>query len=240
MQGVGKVRTTKRSGWNVGGVPQVWVQQVESRKLFKQKVKLNEGFPYGKCISFAFEETLDPTESNGLAPFLPMSSEDYAKMDKHKLKYSENTQIQTAKLPRKVKPHKVEMTEYAPLAFEQLRKRFGISNKNYLQSLSELSGDGMVGDGKSGMLFFFTRDRRYVLKTVKPNEMDVFIKTHPTGTDKTMLEAYGCHMHTNPDSLLCRYLGLYRFRLGPRGKSSEIFLVCMQNSFDTQVVLHVC
>jgi len=58
-----------------------------------------------------------------------------------------------------------------------------------------------VGDGKSGMLFFFTEDRRYVLKTVKPNEMSVLV-------DKGMLTGYLKHMLDNPNSLICRFLGM--------------------------------
>jgi len=131
----------------------------------------------------------------------------------------------------KKKPRKVvfDMTEYAPSAFKELRNRWGISDLAYFKSLSQLSGDGAVGDGKSGMLFFFTRDRRYVLKTVKTNEMAVLV-------EKGLLRAYVKHMADNADSLVCRFFGIYSFKMGKPAR--DIILVCMQNSFDTRLVLH--
>jgi hypothetical protein len=116
------------------------------------------------------------------------------------------------------KPTVFEMTDYAPSAFKELRNRWEVSDLMYYRSLSKLSGDGAVGDGKSGMLFFFTQDRRYVLKTVKPNEMSVLV-------DKGMLGGYLRHMLDNPNSLICRFFGLYRFKMGPKGQSREIILV---------------
>lgn len=77
-----------------------------------------------------------------------------------------------------------------------------------------------MGDGKSGMLFFFTQDRRYVLKTVKANEMAVLVDqgsflapltclAELTGTDSNqtissgLLPAYLKHMMSNPGEYLC-------------------------------------
>ncbi|KAH9249545.1 hypothetical protein BASA81_012718 [Batrachochytrium salamandrivorans] len=119
-----------------------------------------------------------------------------------------------------------ELVEYAPAAFRELRNGWGVTDTRLLESVGALSGDGAVGDGKSGMLFFFSADRHFVLKTVKPNEMQVL---------SDFLRAYIRHMLDNPDSLICRFFGLYTFKFP--GQQS-INLVCMQNSFDTRLVLH--
>lgn len=60
------------------------------------------------------------------------------------------------------------LDEYAPGLFSSVRSRFGISEDQYHKSLVEegIHG-GLVGDGKSGMLFYFSRCKRFVIKTIK-------------------------------------------------------------------------
>ena len=195
-------------------------------EFFKQKVKLGAGFPYSASISHAISMSLQGDKASAmLAPPRQLSEAEFNDV----VAYSKLEVPDPDKSSKK--PLTYEMNEYAPGAFRELRGRYEVTDQSYLASLSRLSGDGAVGDGKSGMLFFFTEDRRYVLKTVKPNEMSVLV-------DKGMLGGYLRHMLDNPNSLICRFLGLYKFRMGPKGQARDIILVCMQNSFDTRLVLH--
>lgn len=57
-----------------------------------------------------------------------------------------------------------------------------------------------MGDGKSGMLFFFSKNRNYVIKTLKKSELKPMIE---------LLPDYYAHMREYPDSLLCRFLALF-------------------------------
>ena len=102
-----------------------------------------------------------------------------------------------------------EITEYSYKLFYFLRKLDGIeaqdiydsfnlkANKAALSSISE-------SKGKSGSFFFFTHDRRFVLKTMYPHECKTF---------DNMLEAYYKHIFkTNPNSLICRMYGCYGYK----------------------------
>ena len=66
------------------------------------------------------------------------------------------------------------MKNYAPKVFKIIRKRFGIANElSYINSVGDdcnpLSGQ-ILGEGKSGMLFFISHDKKYIVKTVKRSE----------------------------------------------------------------------
>lgn len=202
-------------------------------ELFKQKIKLGANFPYSRCISFAMESTLQGEKAGiVLTPDRDITIkelEEVVHYNKFELPLNDVDLRKIAQTKKKAKPVVFDMTEYTPSGFKELRNRWGITDYAYFRSLSQLSGDGAIGDGKSGMLFFFTRDRRYVLKTVKTNEMTVLV-------DNGLLKTYVRHMADNPDSLICRFFGLYTFKMGKPAR--EINLVCMQNSFDTRLVLH--
>ena len=54
--------------------------------------------------------------------------------------------------------------------------------------------------GKSGSFFFFSYDKKFILKTMNDNEMDIFIK---------MLPDYLDHFIKYPNSLLARIYGIF-------------------------------
>jgi hypothetical protein len=54
--------------------------------------------------------------------------------------------------------------------------------------------------GKSGSFFFFSYDKKFLLKTMNDSEMDVFQKALPE---------YFNHLRKNPDSLLARIYGIF-------------------------------
>ena len=60
--------------------------------------------------------------------------------------------------------------------------------------------EGALGDGKSGSHFFYSCDRKYVVKTVKKSEMPTLLG---------MLDKYVESQKANPVSLLPRFFGLY-------------------------------
>jgi hypothetical protein len=65
--------------------------------------------------------------------------------------------------------------DYAPCVFRSLRELFDVKHESYLESMSQPLQGGGQGDGKSGMCFFFSYDRKYVLKTVKAAEIPVLL-----------------------------------------------------------------
>ena len=59
---------------------------------------------------------------------------------------------------------------------------------------------GSVGDGKSGMLFFFSKNRNYVIKTLKKSELKPMLE---------LLPDYYEHMRTHTDSVRIRTKYIY-------------------------------
>mmetsp|Transcript_35072 Transcript_35072/g.69322 ORF Transcript_35072/g.69322 Transcript_35072/m.69322 type:complete len:634 (-) Transcript_35072:80-1981(-) len=111
----------------------------------------------------------------------------------------------------------------APRAFRRLRSvAFGLSEIEFRKSLSKPFSGGAQGEGKSGQLFFFSWDYRFIVKTVDDIEMHFF--------EKCMLDYCNHFMDTDKGasfdrggvtrSLLPRYLGVYTIKFqGGRKKS---------------------
>jgi 1-phosphatidylinositol-4-phosphate 5-kinase len=76
-------------------------------------------------------------------------------------------------------PHKTglfKFKDYSPLVFRHLREKFCIDPADYMVSLCNTLDDGqnalreLPTPGKSGSLFFFSHDMRYILKTIPKRE----------------------------------------------------------------------
>ena len=168
--------------------------------------------PHGRCVSVAIKRAVNESDGADASGDI-FSAKTYFSMDLG----NESTSF--------------EFRSYAGGAFRGMRRHFGVSDSDYVRSLSKLTG-GQVGEGKSGMLFFFSADKRYVLKTVKESEKDFFFH-------KGILQNYYNHMLTTENSLMCRFYGLYKIKFG--GKNSKypwMVLIVMPNCFETPLVLH--
>lgn len=87
--------------------------------------------------------------------------------------------------------------------------------------LSELGSPG-----KSGSFFYFSRDYRFIIKTIRHGEHKFFLK---------ILKDYHAHVKANPHTLLSRFYGLHRVKL-PRGR--KIHFVIMNNLFPPHRDIH--
>eukprot|EP00747_Dinoflagellata_sp_TGD_P147828 gnl/TRDRNA2_/TRDRNA2_176854_c5_seq1.p1 gnl/TRDRNA2_/TRDRNA2_176854_c5~~gnl/TRDRNA2_/TRDRNA2_176854_c5_seq1.p1 ORF type:complete len:1099 (+),score=270.37 gnl/TRDRNA2_/TRDRNA2_176854_c5_seq1:163-3297(+) len=115
----------------------------------------------------------------------------------------------------------------APWLFNKLREAIGITNEAFFGSLAaELSGGSKETSGKSGEIFWFTGDKAFTLKTIQEAEVATLVGMLPT---------YREYLVSNPDSLLTRYLGI--FRLTNNGE--VIQFVVMNNVFDGSTDLDV-
>jgi 1-phosphatidylinositol-4-phosphate 5-kinase len=68
--------------------------------------------------------------------------------------------------------------DYAPQVFRYLRKTCGISSCSYLNSLQQTTKE-RVSEGKSGAFFYFTQDRKYVVKTMTRAELVFLLEILP-------------------------------------------------------------
>ena len=92
-----------------------------------------------------------------------------------------------------------------------------------LQSLSPEFNRDMVfkageGAGASGSFFFFSHDRRFIIKTMTDEELKLFLK---------MLPDYELHLTENPESIISRIYGVYTIRMQ---KIATVHLMLMANT----------
>jgi hypothetical protein len=108
----------------------------------------------------------------------------------------------------------------SPQSFADLRELSGIEHSSFFGSLAEedLLGGSTQASGKSGSLFWFSADSRFVLKSVTEKELQNLLD---------MLPKYAQHLQDNTDSLLTRFLGAYCFTLYEGG--DEVRVVVMNN-----------
>eukprot|EP00282_Hemiselmis_andersenii_P039197 CAMPEP_0169445084 /NCGR_PEP_ID=MMETSP1042-20121227/10255_1 /TAXON_ID=464988 /ORGANISM="Hemiselmis andersenii, Strain CCMP1180" /LENGTH=722 /DNA_ID=CAMNT_0009556465 /DNA_START=151 /DNA_END=2316 /DNA_ORIENTATION=- len=123
--------------------------------------------------------------------------------------------------------------DYAPIIFSNLREMFSIDTADYLVALCNTRDDGtnalriMGTPGKSGSLFFFSHDMRFIVKTLPKREAILL---------REILPAYYQHVRQNPGTYLPRFYGLYRWKHEYTRKN--VRFVVMNNVFATSLAIH--
>ncbi|KAH8099905.1 SAICAR synthase-like protein [Cristinia sonorae] len=151
----------------------------------------------------------------------PLSDEDFTACHKYSFDIIGNELTPSAKYDFKFK-------DYAPWVFRELREDyFHLDPADYLLSLTAKYILSELGSpGKSGSFFYFSRDYRFIIKTIHRNEHKFFRK---------ILPRYYAHIKTNPHTLLSRFYGLHRVKL-PHGR--KIHFVIMNNLFPAHKDVH--
>jgi len=122
--------------------------------------------------------------------------------------------------------------DYAPTIFRHLRDAFSIDTADYMVAICNTVDDGsnnlriMGTPGKSGSLFFFSNDMRFIIKTLPKREARLL---------REILPAYYQHVKQYPGTYLPRFYGLHRWK--PEFGSNVRFVV-MNNVFATNLALH--
>ena len=125
-------------------------------------------------------------------------------------------------------------TDYAPKIFENIRKLDGITNNDYATALGPSNifkyiwSDNLstfkelCSTGKSGSLFYYTEDGKYMLKTIHKDE---FVKM------RKCLKDYHAHLLLCKKSVINRFYGLHKIKYMENNKNREQYLVIMNNLF---------
>jgi 1-phosphatidylinositol-4-phosphate 5-kinase len=118
--------------------------------------------------------------------------------------------------------------DYAPWVFRYLREdSFQLDPADYLLSLTAKYILSELGSpGKSGSFFYFSRDYRFIIKTIRHSEHKFLL---------SILKQYYAHVQENPHTLLSRFYGLHRVKL-PHGR--KIHFVIMNNLFPPHKDVH--
>ena len=117
--------------------------------------------------------------------------------------------------------------DYAPWVFRRLRAIFGLDPADYLMSLTSKYILSELGSpGKSGSFFYFSRDYKYIIKTIHHAEHKLLRK---------ILREYYNHVVENPNTLLSQIYGLHRVKI-PYGR--KIHFMVMNNLFPPHRDIH--
>ncbi|KAJ7178740.1 SAICAR synthase-like protein [Mycena crocata] len=151
----------------------------------------------------------------------PLTDEDFTARHKFSFDIVGNELTPSAKYDFKFK-------DYAPWVFRELREDyFHLDPADYLLSLTSKYILSELGSpGKSGSFFYFSRDYRFIIKTIRHSEHKFLL---------SILKDYHSHVKNNPHTLLSRFYGLHRVKL-PRGH--KIHFVIMNNLFPPHRDVH--
>uniref|UniRef100_A0A0W0FSC9 1-phosphatidylinositol-4-phosphate 5-kinase n=1 Tax=Moniliophthora roreri TaxID=221103 RepID=A0A0W0FSC9_MONRR len=151
----------------------------------------------------------------------PLTDEDFTARHKYSFDIVGNELTPSAKYDFKFK-------DYAPWVFRSLREDyFHLDPADYLLSLTSKYILSELGSpGKSGSFFYFSRDYRFIIKTIHHKEHKFLLK---------VLRRYYDHVKSNPHTLISRFYGLHRVKL-PRGR--KIHFVIMNNLFPPHKDIH--
>ncbi|KAJ5033652.1 uncharacterized protein L3040_008764 [Drepanopeziza brunnea f. sp. 'multigermtubi'] len=150
----------------------------------------------------------------------PLTDADFEARHKFSFDITGNELTPSAKYDFKFK-------DYAPWVFRHLRGKFKLDPADYLMSLTSKYILSELGSpGKSGSFFYFSRDYKYIIKTIHHAEHKFLRK---------ILKDYYAHVEENPNTLLSQFYGLHRVKM-PYGR--KIHFVVMNNLFPPHRDIH--
>ncbi|CCD25162.1 uncharacterized protein NDAI_0E03450 [Naumovozyma dairenensis CBS 421] len=123
--------------------------------------------------------------------------------------------------------------DYYPTIFQKLRnENFQLNDADYLDSLtSKYILNEFNSPGKSGSFFYFSRDYKYIIKTIHHDE-HIHLRN-------TLLRYYN-HLKSNPNTLICQFYGLYRIKFPKRFfRKRKIYFLVMNNVFPPDLAMNV-
>ncbi|KAK6201156.1 uncharacterized protein RJT21DRAFT_1110 [Scheffersomyces amazonensis] len=116
--------------------------------------------------------------------------------------------------------------DYCPDVFRSLRSTFGIDPGEYLSTFGEsfLFSDLVTPHkaGKSGAIFFYSSDYRYLIKTIHHSEHRQL---------RRILKHYYQYVKENPNTLISQFYGLHRIKMPFSGGFAKHHFVVMNNLF---------
>ncbi|CAE7025913.1 PIP5K1B, partial [Symbiodinium sp. CCMP2456] len=133
-----------------------------------------------------------------------------------------STQLAHVNPPEVGRHRTVSFVAYYPEVFRDLRAHgWGVMDEDFLHSICNAPLTSNQDDGlEAKRLVFSSWDKKYLAKTVLPDEVHFFADHLP---------AYHRHMRGSPSSLLPRFCGLYSLQFPKEPKPA--YLVVLQNPF---------
>ena len=116
------------------------------------------------------------------------------------------------------------ITEYYPKKFDELRKNDGISDDIMIKSFSPIKNKSAIdkmgeSKGKSGSFFFYSYDRKFIIKTINNEEKETF--------DRILTNYYN-YVKEHKKTLITKIYGIYTVVIK---NASSVNVILMQNLF---------
>ena len=116
------------------------------------------------------------------------------------------------------------ITEYFPQKFNDLRKNDGITDDIMIKSFSPIKNKSAIdkmgeSKGKSGSFFFYSHDRKFIIKTITKEEKETM--------DEILLEYYN-YTQEHKSTLITKIYGIYTVVIK---NASSVNIILMQNLF---------
>jgi len=116
------------------------------------------------------------------------------------------------------------ITEYYPKKFDELRKNDGISDDIMIKSFSPIKNKSAIdkmgeSKGKSGSFFFYSHDRKFIIKTITNEEKETM--------DKILIDYY-LYIKQHDNTLITKIYGIYTVVIK---NASSVNVILMQNLF---------
>ena len=117
-----------------------------------------------------------------------------------------------------------KFNEYLPEIFSSIRNSAGLTNKILLDSLDpNLNKSSLLrvteGEGKSGSFFFFTHDKRFIIKIIQLEDKRNIRK---------MIKNFAEHLKHNPKTLLLKIYSMFNLKV--KGTSTA-YAILVSNAF---------
>lgn len=124
--------------------------------------------------------------------------------------------------------------DYSPDIFYQIREKCGVDTKEYLDSItSNHIMSEFNSPGKSGSFFYYSKDFKYIIKTIHHSE-HIHLRKY--------LKHYYTHIASNPDTLISQFYGLHRIKLPISFENTirkrKIYLLVMNNVLPLHLKMH--
>ncbi|TID28345.1 hypothetical protein CANINC_002523 [Pichia inconspicua] len=128
--------------------------------------------------------------------------------------------------------YEFKFKDYAPEVFRDLRRMFNVNQADYLISLNDEIGVRAVGSsGKSGSSFYYSNDRKFIIKTIHRSEHRHL---------RRILKDYYEYVKNNPNTLLCQFYGLHRLKMMTRTGIVKVHVLVMNNMLPPTVRMSDC
>lgn len=128
--------------------------------------------------------------------------------------------------------YEFKFKDYAPDVFRDLRRLFNVNQADYLMSLNDEIGVRAVGSsGKSGSSFYYSNDRKFIIKTIHKSEHRHLRK---------ILKDYYYYVLKNPNTLLCQFYGLHRLKMATKTGIVKVHVLVMNNLLPPTVNMSDC